>query len=58
MKVPRNERSRERKFRRTFLPWERKFPGTNGLRNESSQEWMISQNDRSRERKVSGTSSP
>jgi len=37
MKVPVNERSRERKFPGTFVTGERKFPGTKGHRNKSSR---------------------
>jgi len=36
MKVPRNERSRQRKFPGTFVSQERKFPRTKSLGNKSS----------------------
>ena len=47
-KVPGKEKS----------PWERKFLGTKGPGNESSQELSFPGNESSRERKVSGTKVP
>jgi len=46
-KVPGNERAREGKFQGTFIPHERKFPGTKGAGNESSLELSFLANESS-----------